>query len=451
MDRREFLKITGAGAAAAAVAGCSVKPSATADGTMPSASTGNGEMEMREGAKGDKVSLLGYGCMRWPMIKDENGKDIVDQEKVNELVDRAIEAGVNYFDTSPAYLQGQSEKASGDALARHPRKSFYLATKLSNFGDASRKATEKMYHDSFEQMQTDWFDYYLCHSIGRGGYRAFQTRYEDNGIMDFLMKEREAGRIRNLGFSFHGSAAEFDQLIAMQDKYSFDFVQIQMNYLDWRHADGLRNANAEYLYDELDKRNIPIVVMEPIRGGFLANPPEAIVSRFKERRPSDSSASWAFRFVGSHPRIMTVLSGMTYREHLEDNLKTFRGFQYMTDEELDFMEEMAGLIANYPTVDCTNCKYCMPCPFGINIPEIFKHYNNCVNEGLIAQSAEQEDFKKLRKAYLTSYNKAIPTLRQADHCIGCGQCKTHCPQSIDIPGQLHRIDRYIEQLKRGTL
>lgn len=451
MDRREFLKITGAGAAAAAVAGCSVKPSAPAQGTMPSASTGDGEMEMREGARGDKVSLLGYGCMRWPMIKDENGKDIVDQEKVNELVDRAIEAGVNYFDTSPAYLQGQSEKASGNALARHPRKSYYLATKLSNFGDASRKATEQMYHDSFEQMQTDWFDYYLCHSIGRGGYKAFQTRYEDNGIMDFLLKEREAGRIRNLGFSFHGSAGEFDTLISMQDKYAFDFVQMQMNYLDWRHADGVRNANAEYLYNELDKRGIPIVVMEPIRGGFLANPPEAIAARFKERRPSDSAASWAFRFVGSHPRIMTVLSGMTYREHLEDNLKTFRGFQYMTDKELDFMEEMAGLIANYPTVDCTNCKYCMPCPFGINIPEIFKHYNSCVNEGLIAQSADQADFKKLRQAYLTSYNKAVPTLRQADHCIGCSQCMTHCPQSIDIPRQLHRIDRYIEQLKRGTL
>lgn len=451
MDRRDFLKITGTGAVVAAAASCA-GPSSK-DGNRPGAvqSDADARMEMRTGAKGDRTSLLGYGCMRWPMIKNEQGRDIVDQEKVNELVDRAIECGVNYFDTSPAYLQGQSEKASGDALARHPRNSYYLATKLSNFGDASRKATEQMYHDSFEQMQTDWFDYYLLHSIGRGGYNGFKMRYEDNDIMSFLLKEREAGRIRNLGFSFHGSRPEFDELIALHDKYHWDFVQIQMNYLDWRHADGVNNAQAEYLYNELDKRELPVVIMEPIRGGFLANPPLAVTARFKERRPEASSASWAFRFVGSYPRIMTVLSGMTYREHLEDNLKTFMGFEYMTDEELAFMDEMAGLIANYPTVECTNCKYCMPCPFGINIPEIFKHYNSCVNEGLIAQSAEQEDFKKLRKAYLTSYNKAIPTLRQADHCIGCGRCKTHCPQSIDIPRQLHRIDRYIENLKKGTL
>lgn len=400
---------------------------------------------------GDKVSLLGYGCMRWQMIKDENGKDIVNQESVNELVDRAIEAGVNYFDTSPAYLRGQSEKATGDALARHPRNSYYIATKLSNFGDRSAEASKQMYLDSFEQMQTDYFDYYLMHSIGRGGYEAFKARYEDNGMMDFVLKEREAGRIRQLGFSFHGSQAEYDQMIALHDKYKWDFVQIEMNYMDWQHADGVRNVNAEYLYDSLDKRELPIVVMEPLLGGRLASVPENVTYHMKQREPDQSIASWAFRFVGSYPRILTILSGMTYREHLEDNLKTFMGFKPLTEEEIEFLKDMAGIMATYPTVNCTHCNYCMPCPFGIDIPEIFAHYNKHVNAGTVAQNSEQANYKKLRKDYLLSYDKAIPTLRQADHCIGCGTCLSHCPQSIDIPKELHRIDRYIEQLKQNKL
>lgn len=400
---------------------------------------------------GDKVSLLGYGCMRWQMIKDENGKDIVNQESVNELVDRALEAGVNYFDTSPAYLRGQSEKATGNALARHPRNSYYIATKLSNFGDRSAEASKQMYLDSFEQMQTDYFDYYLMHSIGRGGYEAFKARYEDNGMMDFVLKEREAGRIRQLGFSFHGSQAEYDQMIALHDKYKWDFVQIEMNYMDWQHADGVRNVNAEYLYDSLDKRELPIVVMEPLLGGRLASVPENVTYHMKQREPDLSIASWAFRFVGSYPRILTILSGMTYREHLEDNLKTFIGFKPLTEEEIAFLKDMAGIMATYPTVNCTHCNYCMPCPFGIDIPEIFAHYNKHVNEGTVAQNSEQANYKKLRKEYLLSYDKAIPTLRQADHCIGCGSCLSHCPQSIDIPRELHRIDRYIEQLKQNKL
>ena len=451
ISRREFLKIGGAGAAAAALAACSggkKSPSASA------AQGASGEMEYRTNpGNGDKVSLLGYGCMRWPMLKDEEGNNtVIDQEKVNELIDYAMAHGVNYYDTSPAYLMGQSEKATGIALARYPRKDFFIATKLSNFNDASEQASVKMYHDSFEEMQTDWFDYYLMHSIGRGGYDAFCKRYVDNGLMDFVLKEREAGRIRQLGFSFHGAPAEFDELIKTHDKYHWDFVQIQMNYVDWAHADGQRNTDAEYLYDELyNKRGIPITIMEPLQGGRLANLPDNVAAQLKEKDPDASLASWAFRFAGTLPGILTVLSGMTYMENLVDNVKTYTGFRPMSEDELDFMATMAALIKEYPTVDCNDCKYCMPCPYGINIPEIFRHYNSCVNEGMIAHSSEQKDFKKLRKAYLTSYNKAVPTLRQADHCIGCHQCEPHCPQSIPIPKELQRIDRYIESLKRETL
>ena len=446
MDRREFLKRAGAGAVALGAAACTGGIS----GRKTAVQGTSGEMVYRTNpANGDRVSLLGYGCMRWPMIKDENGRDIIDQEKVDELIDVAMKNGVNYYDTSPAYLQGQSERATGKALARYPRKSFYIATKLSNFGDASHEASLKMYRDSFEEMQTDYFDYYLMHAIGRGGYEAFKQRYEDNGMMDFLLKERESGRIRQLGFSFHGRKSEFDELLALHDKYHWDFVQIEMNYMDWKHADGVRNVNADYLYEQLDKREIPITIMEPLLGGRLSSLPENIAAKLKERDPDASLASWAFRFVGSYPRILTVLSGMTYMEHLQDNLKTFMDFKPMDEEELAFMEEMATLMAEYPTVNCTHCNYCMPCPYGIDIPGIFAHYNKCVNEGTVAQNEEQKNFRKLRKAYLTSYNKAIPTLRQADHCIGCGQCMEHCPQSIKIPDQLHRIDAYIETLKRS--
>lgn len=446
MDRREFLKRAGVGAVALGAAACTGGIS----GRKTAVQGTSGEMVYRTNpANGDRVSLLGYGCMRWPMIKDENGRDIIDQEKVDELIDVAMKNGVNYYDTSPAYLQGQSERATGKALARYPRKSFYIATKLSNFGDASHEASLKMYRDSFEEMQTDYFDYYLMHAIGRGGYEAFKQRYEDNGMMDFLLKERESGRIRQLGFSFHGRKSEFDELLALHDKYHWDFVQIEMNYMDWKHADGVRNVNADYLYEQLDKREIPITIMEPLLGGRLSSLPENIAAKLKERDPDASLASWAFRFVGSYPRILTVLSGMTYMEHLQDNLKTFMDFKPMDEEELAFMEEMATLMAEYPTVNCTHCNYCMPCPYGIDIPGIFAHYNKCVNEGTVAQSEEQKNFRKLRKAYLTSYNKAIPTLRQADHCIGCGQCMEHCPQSIKIPDQLHRIDAYIETLKRS--
>ena len=451
ISRRDFIKVAGAGAlAVGAAAACGPQKKSTAV-TASAHQTGDGEMEYRINPKnGDKVSLLGYGCMRWQMKRNEQGREVVDQDSVNALVDRAMAGGVNYYDTSPAYLQGQSEKAAGIALARYPRKSFYIATKLSNFNNASPEASLKMYRDSFEQMQTDYFDYYLMHGIGSGGYNAFRGRYVDNGMMDFLMKEREAGRIRNMGFSFHGRQEEFDELIKTNDQYHWDFVQIEMNYIDWRYANA-SNTNAEYLYEQLDKLEIPITVMEPLLGGRLSSVPENVARRFKERDPDASIPSWAFRFVGSHPRVLTALSGMTYMEHLEDNLKTFRGFHPMTDEELEFMNEQAVLYSEFPMINCTGCKYCMPCPYGINIPEIFAYYNKCVTEEKYPQSMEQKDYKKLRNEYLRNYDKAVPTLRQADHCIGCRQCAPHCPQSINIPNELQRIDRYVESLKQNKL
>ena len=448
MKRRDFIKISGAAALAAACAPATNKKKAA------SAPEGPEQMLMRENPKnGDRISALGFGCMRWPMVKDANGKDVIDQEAVNEMVDYAIEHGINYFDTSPAYLQGQSEKAAGIALSRHPRESYYIATKLSNFSDASPEASIQMYKDSFKQLQTDYFDYYLLHSIGRGGKDAFNRRYVDNGLVPFLLEEKKAGRIRNLGFSFHGAKHEFDYFMELYDsgEMVWDFVQIEMNYVDWTHADGVRNVNADYLYAELDKRGLPIVIMEPLLGGRLARVPEGITRQMKEREPDKSVASWAFRFCAMYPRVLCVLSGMTNMDPLKENIETFGHFQPLTEEEIEFLEHMATQMMEFPMVNCTDCKYCMPCPWGIDIPGTFQHYNRAITDGTYAQSTAQKDYAKLKKAYLVSYDRAVATVRQADHCISCGECLSHCPQSINIPAQLKRIAKYIEDLKQDTL
>lgn len=469
MERRDFIKMTGAAAAAAAATGiaggCASKVKNSGNDKAGSAGDNGmagGGMTYRTDPKfGEKVSVLGYGCMRWQMTKDENGKDIIDQESVNELVDYALARGVNYFDSSPVYLQGQSEAASGLALSRHPRDSYYIATKLSNFSDWSRENSLLMYHKSFENFRTDHLDYYLLHSIGRS-IEDFENRYVKNGMLDFLLKEREAGRIRHLGYSFHGNRQMFDELLKTHEKYHWDFIQIQMNYRDWSHAE-VNNCNADHMYGELEKRGIPVVIMEPLRGGSLAKLPNSIVDELKERMPSESVASWAFRFAGTPENVLTVLSGMTYMEHLQDNLRTYSPLQPLTAEENEFLEKVAERLSSYPLVPCTACQYCMPCPYGLDIPGIFRHYNSCVNEGYVVTeptnkegtdsaefSREMKAYRKARRAYLLSYDRAIEKNRQANRCIGCEKCVSHCPQNIRIPSEIHRIDHLVENLRRHS-
>ena len=461
IDRRDFLKRLGLGASVAGLtlAGCSPERNRHA-GANSSAGGPDGEMTYRTNPKtGEKVSILGYGCMRWPTTdaggSDENA-DEIDQEAVNDLVDTAIAHGVNYFDTSPAYCKGRSEHATGVALSRHPRESYYIATKMSNFAPStwSREASVAMYHNSLKELQTDYIDYMLLHAIGMGnGMEEFNKRYIDNGILDFLVAEREAGRIKNLGFSYHGDVRVFDYLLSQHDKYKWDFVQIQLNYFDWEHAKEVneRNTNAEYLYGELAKRGIPAVIMEPLLGGRLSNLPDHIVSRLKQREPERSVASWAFRYAGTHPGVLTVLSGMTYKEHLMDNLHSFCPLKPLTEEELDFLYETADLMMQHPTIPCNDCKYCMPCPYGIDIPAILLHYNKCINEGNVPASSQSSNYREARRAFLVGYDRSVPRLRQASHCIGCNRCGPHCPQSIDIPAELHRIDAFVEKLKQNTL
>ena len=457
INRRDFLKIVGISTATTAplLSGCS-SDSGMASGSGSSTPIPTDRMTYRTTpSTKDKVSILGYGCMRLPTIAKNSARDSddeIDQEMVNRLTDYAIEHGVNYFDTSPAYCKGRSEHAMGIALSRYPRDKYYIATKLSNFSPDtwSREASIAMYNNSLKELQVDYLDYMLLHGIGMGGMEAYENRYIKNGILDFLLEERKVGRIRNLGFSYHGDIEVFDYLLSKHDEYQWDFVQIQMNYVDWKHASD-RNVNAEYLYGELEKRGIPAVIMEPLLGGRLSRLNDHLVERLKERRPTESTASWAFRYAGSWPGVLTVLSGMTYMEHLQDNIRTYSPLEPCTGEELALLEDTAQLMLKYPTVPCTECQYCMPCPYGLDIPAIFAHYNRCVNEGNVPKDRQDPGYREARRAFLIGYDRSVPKLRQASHCIGCNQCVSHCPQSIKIPQQLRRIDRFVEQLKQGTL
>ena len=472
INRRDFLKTLGLGtvATAAVAAGCSSpnesKVEGTALGEIPT-----DKMTYRTDSHGQQVSLLGYGCMRFPTIAGTSGRendDELDQEKINELIDYALAHGVNLYDTAPPYCKGRSEHAVGIALSRHDRSEYLISTKCSNFAPTtwSREATLKMYHNSFKELQTDYLDYYMLHAIGNGakdlegnpltGMEAFQRRYIDNGILDFLVEEREKGHIKNLGFSYHGDIEVFDYLLSMHDKYHWDHVLIQHNYVDWRHAKQMneRNTNSEYLYGELVKRGIPAFVMEPLLGGQLASLYDAATEELKSRDPQASIASWAFRFAGNQPGILTVLSGMTYMEHLQDNLRTYCPHKPLSDDELGMLERIAQEYASFRLIPCTGCQYCMPCPYGIDIPSTFKHYNTCLNEGKLISgdftletSEEKRAFRKARREFLIGYDRSVPRLRQASHCIGCNQCLAHCPQGINIPEEMRKIDGYTERIK----
>ncbi len=456
LSRRSFLKMLGVGGAAA-LAACAGKKSTEAaqDEYKNQVEPPKGKMTFRTNpTTGDKVSLLGYGMMRLPMIE---GTEEFDQEMINRQIDYALEHGVNYIDTSPVYCRGLSERCTGIALKaqnRLPRDKYFVATKLSNFDPRfqSAEGAKKMYYDSMSELQVDYLDYYLLHAIG-GSMDEFNRRYVDNGIMDFLMEERKAGRVRNLGFSFHGRQDVFDEVIAMHDKYHWDFVQIELNWLDWNYANEINggNVDASYLYAELQKKGIPAVIMEPLLGGRLAKVPGYVANELKQRNPEKSIASWAFRYAGTPEGVLTVLSGMTFMEHLKDNLLTYCPLRPLSQEEQEFLDtKIAHQMMEEETIPCNACQYCMPCPYGIDIPTIFTHYNTLKIEGRLPQDAGDPQYRENRRRYLISLDRVVPRERQPDHCIQCGRCihEKHCPQQINIPKELERISQLIEELKR---
>ncbi|MCC8197951.1 MAG: aldo/keto reductase [Tannerellaceae bacterium] len=453
INRRNFLKIAGTGAAAtgATLIGCSPNTQSNTAGRHLS-EVPTDQMTYRINPhSGDKISLLGYGCMRWPLRPAADGGEEIDQDAVNELVDYAIAHGVNYFDVAPTYVRGLSEVATGIALKRHPRESFFIATKLSTHPDNRELRTFEgsvaLYKRSFERLQVDYIDYYLLHGMGIGGMEAMNERLFDNGMLDYLIKEKEAGRIRNLGFSFHGDVAVFDYLLAMDIQW--DFCQIQLNYLDWQNATGW-NVNAEYLNGKLIKKNIPAIIMEPLLGGRLARLNSVAQAPLRRIRPDDTPATWAFRYAGTPENVITVLSGMVYMEHLQENIRTYSPLDPLTPSEYEALEEVTEIMLNDDFIPCTECQYCMPCPYGINIPAVFAHYNKVVNAQRMPESAGDPNYRKYRREFLIGYDRSVPKLRQADHCIGCKICTHECPQRIAIPEEMQRIDQFVETLKQDA-
>jgi len=438
MSRREFLRRLGLGTGSA-LAMMALDPiRALAGDERQQATTVNNRMTYRvQHGSGEQVSLLGFGMMRLP----------TDQEKVNELVDYALAHGVNYFDTAPMYLRGQSEVLTGNALSRHPREKYFVATKMSNQNqrlwdfDESRR----LYEQSFQRLKVDYIDYYLLHSIGGNGMDTLKGRFLDNGVLDFLLKEREEGRIKHLGFSYHGNVAPFDYLLDHNDTYHWDFVQIQMNFLDWRHASlksGRRvDADAEYLYGKLEKLGIQCVIMEPLRGGAFGRMAQELTDQLKAVRPNDSTARWAFRWVGSHTNVLTTLSGMNQMEHLKENIETFSPLEACTEAENTLMANIADQMAGFPTIPCTTCSYCMPCPYGVDIPANFAYYNEAVNDHVLPlPPADAADYATRQQQFIEGYRKALPNAETwARSCQDCEECLPKCPQQIRIPNQMGRI------------
>ena len=410
-------------------------------------------MTTRFTVDGKKVSLLGYGAMRLPTVdgghanawvKQGYSQSGIDQDEMNAQVKYMLEHGVNYFDTSPAYCRGESETRLGTALKASgaAREDYVIATKLSNFAPQQYPLEEckKMFESSLRFLQTDYIDNYLLHSIGNGGFETFSKRYLENGAIDWCAELRAQRRIRNLGFSYHGDPKAFEWCLDHHDTYKWDFCQIQMNYIDWKHAKEVtpRNLDAEYLYKTLTEKGIPVVIMEPLLGGRLARYNFALAHELTPLDPEATLAKWAFRFCGTYPNVMTVLSGMTKRSDVEENCATFSPLTPCNETELAAFERAAQAFLKLDTIPCTSCSYCMPCPYGLDIPQLFAFKN------AVLTAREPMPTKQILKLYRTMVPEE---LRRADHCTGCGRCQSHCPQSIDIPKEIAAIDAWVDSLK----
>ena len=395
---------------------------------------------------GETLGMLGLGCMRLPTRSGGGGgfgsRSSLDQEAVNAMIDYAIAHGVNYFDTAPAY--GESEVVTGKALSRHPRKSFKIATKISNMrGRATLEAGKQMFETSLKNLQVDYIDFLLLHNLQN--MAGFNSRFRDNGLFDWLLEQKAKGRIKHLGFSFHGTNADLPGLV---DLYDWDFVQIQLNYADWKEMSrgwggSSGTTSSEYLYNYLVDKGIPVLVMEPVKGGQLANVGPGIASVLKERHPDLTPAGNALSFVGSLPGVMVTLSGMSNMTQLKENVSLFTGFKPFDKKEMDFMLTVADLLKSQGQIPCTACAYCMPCPAGVDIPGNFKIFNS--ESDALLSSGTGRDVVEKRKAFLKRYQAQDKAVR-ADACIGCNACLSKCPQHISIPQHMQRIKELVAKI-----
>lgn len=366
-----------------------------------------------------EVSLLGLGCMRLPLV--EGSTTEIDYEKAQEIVDYAYNHGINYFDTAYPYHGGQSEKFIGQALKKYPRESFNLVSKLPVWLIKEEADLDKYFNEQLTNCQTEYFDFYLCHAIDAS---RFQT-IKDFNIFDFLMKKKEEGKIRHIGFSFHDQP---EVLAEIADAYPWDFAQIQLNYLDWEQY------KSKEQYEILAEREIPCIIMEPVRGGTLANPCEESNKIFKNARPDMSVASWAIRYAATFPNVLTVLSGMSNMEQIKDNVNTMTNFEPLTEEDQKVVQAALEAYKKNNTIPCTGCRYCMDCPAGVDIPEVFKIYNDFA-------------VSKFKSTFKSNYN-SLPDSAKSHNCISCGACVSQCPQGINIPEKMSEIADLIESINK---
>lgn len=351
-------------------------------------------------------SLLGFGAMRLPLI---NGQ--IDEIQSLEMVDFAYSHGINYFDTAWFYHDGESEKFLGKALKKYERKTFYLATKMPVSLVTSQNDVESFFEQQLKKLDTDYFDFYLLHAINS---KRYQTVKEFK-IIEFLEAKKREGKIKHLGFSFHGEYEEFKEIL---NDYSFDFVQIQLNYMDIEFQQGLKG------YKLLEERNIPVIIMEPLKGGLLANLPIEAKRIINLNQQEKSDASYALRYAASFKNVLTVLSGMSTLEQLKENVQTFSQFIPFSKKENERIQEVKKVIEGRIKVNCTDCKYCMPCPYGVNIPLNFKVYNQYFMYNNI------EGFKNTNE---------IKEEMHLSHCKKCKICEAKCPQHIQISYEFEKI------------
>ena len=378
-----------------------------------------------------KISRLGFGAMRLPM--DAEGK--IDPDHVQKMVDYAMSHGVNYYDTAYRYHAGESENYFGRALAKHPRESFFLADKMPSWLCASEEDVKKIFEDQLSKCGVEYFDFYLMHNVDEEGWDDIVKLH----IFEHLKEEKEAGRIRHLGASFHCSAEFLKKVLAEYGDY-IEFVQLQINYFDWEYDKAF-----EY-YDVAREAGKPIIIMEPVRGGMLANPMSEEACRLLDEAAAEGSAcrkageegkanyaAYALKFCDELPGILTTLSGMSTYEQLVDNINTFNA-PVMTAEEKAAVDAAAKAIQSDIIIPCTACNYCDECPSGIKIPEIFRIYNVAASKG----------FHNIWGSLSGQYYGMETT---ASACIECGACESHCPQKIQIIEELKKIDAKYAHLK----
>lgn len=369
---------------------------------------------------GIDTPLIALGCMRLPM---NNGK--IDMVELDKMVEYAMEHGANYFDTAYMYVEGKSENAIGEILKKYPRESFILADKCPAYLVNSPADVRKLCEEQLKKCQVEYFDNYMVHNINKNTL----SNYRDNDMYGELLKLKKEGIIKHLGFSFHGDPQMLREVIK---EHKWDFCQLQINYLDWEVV------NADELYQIADEAGVPIIVMEPLRGGTLCDLPEKAVEKLKQECPDDTQASFGLRWVASKQRVFTILSGMSNLQQLKENVDTFVNYKEFSEKETKVAHEMAQIIQSQGAISCTACKYCMEvCPRGINIPAIFGLYN-------IYKSSTQYS-----KKFMFTYNyKALDESTRADKCIDCKLCVKNCPQNLDIPELLKVVQKEVENIEK---